>query len=213
MLVFAIDFWNSENESPPRPITSPLAILKRTSFLQIKGDIPFKEEVQRQIALILLENDELAVKVETEITRPTTQLQELKKQADEKSNNKDVQANSELSDLKQNLDAKIVLKYAKAKYKLDSNNYVITENNKINNINNNQKSKNIIDFLQKELNLSSKESITICKDLYLKSTTSKNQKLATNDDLEELFQEHTKEDVDEALNYYKKMNNHKTDFK
>lgn len=131
MLVFAIDFWNSENESPPRPITSPLAILKRTSFLQIKGDIPFKEEVQRQIALILLENDELAVKVETEITRPTTQLQELKKQADEKSNNKDVQANSELSDLKQNLDAKIVLKYAKAKYKLDSNNYVITENNKI----------------------------------------------------------------------------------
>uniref|UniRef100_UPI004048EA9B LPD7 domain-containing protein n=1 Tax=Aliarcobacter sp. TaxID=2321116 RepID=UPI004048EA9B len=152
-----------------------IAIAKKWNIanLQIKGDIPFKEEVQRQIALILLENDKLAIKVETEITRPTTPLQELKKQANEKSNNKDIQTNSELSDLKQNLDAKIVLEYVKSKYKLDTNNYVITEDNKINNINNKQKPKNIIDFLQKELNLSSKESIAICKELYLSSTISK----------------------------------------
>lgn len=192
-----------------------IAIAKKWNIanLQIKGDIPFKEEVQRQIALILLENDKLAIKVETEITRPTTPLQELKKQANEKSNNKDIQTNSELSDLKQNLDAKIVLEYVKSKYKLDTNNYVITEDNKINNINNKQKPKNIIDFLQKELNLSSKESIAICKELYLSSTISKKEKLATNDVLEELFQEHTQEDVDQAFNYYKKTNNKETDFK
>lgn len=75
--------------------------------LDVKS-IHFKEEVQRQVALKLLENDELTVKIETEIIRPTTQLQELKKQANEKLNNKDIQANSELSNLKQKLDAKIV---------------------------------------------------------------------------------------------------------
>jgi uncharacterized protein (DUF433 family) len=37
--------------------------------------------------------------------------------------------------------------------------------------------------------------------------------LATNDHLEELFQEHTQEDVDEALNYYKKTNKKEIDFK
>lgn len=67
--------------------------------------------------------------------------------------------------------------------------------------------------MQKELNLSSKESISICKELYLNSTTSKKEKLDTKDDLEELFQEHTQEDVDEALNYYKKTNKKEIDFK
>ena len=175
------------------------------------ADINFSKSIEN-LKSMTIENKDISLltsqsekteKVELVVIKPFT----------EKSNNKDIQANSELSDLKQNLDAKIVLEYAKTKYKLDTNNYVINEDNKINNINNKQKPKNIIDFLQKELNLSSKESITICKELYLNSTTSKNEKLDTKDDLEELFQEHTQEDVDEALNYYKKTNKKEIDFK
>jgi uncharacterized protein (DUF433 family) len=37
--------------------------------------------------------------------------------------------------------------------------------------------------------------------------------LDTKDHLEELFQEHTQEDVDEALNYYKKTNIKEINFK
>lgn len=71
-----------------------------------------------------------------------------------------------LSTIKSELSTAAVLQYAADKYKLDKSNYEVTNDNKINNLNNKQKPKNVIDFMQKELNLSGQEAIEICLDLY-----------------------------------------------
>lgn len=72
----------------------------------------------------------------------------------------------DLATIKSHLSAVAVLQYAADKYKLNTANYEVTLDNKINNLNNKQKPKNVIDFMQKEVNLSGKESIEICRDLY-----------------------------------------------
>jgi len=61
-----------------------------------------------------------------------------------------------------------VLDYTIEKYKLNPSDYEVTEDNKINNLNNKQKPKNVIDFLQKELNIKTSEAIDISKELYKK---------------------------------------------
>lgn len=71
-----------------------------------------------------------------------------------------------LATIKSELSAAAVLQYAAEQYKLSTANYELTDDNKINNLNNKQKPKNVIDFMQKELNLSGHESIEICRDLF-----------------------------------------------
>lgn len=71
-----------------------------------------------------------------------------------------------LATIKSELSAATVLQYAATQYKLNTANYELTNDNKINNLNNKQKPKNVIDFMQKELNLSGQESIEICRDLF-----------------------------------------------
>ncbi|MDD3596176.1 LPD7 domain-containing protein [Sulfuricurvum sp.] len=71
-----------------------------------------------------------------------------------------------LATIKSELSAAAVLQYAAEQYKLNTANYELTNDNKINNLNNKQKPKNVIDFMQKELNLSGYESIEICRDLF-----------------------------------------------
>ena len=60
----------------------------------------------------------------------------------------------------------VALEYAKENFKLDISNFIITEDNKIDNLKNKQKPKNVIDFLQRELNLSTKEAIGVCVGIY-----------------------------------------------
>ncbi len=71
-----------------------------------------------------------------------------------------------LSELKQMLKAENVLAHAVKKYDLDADQYEVTEDNKINNLKNRQKPKNVIDFLQREISLTSKEAIEECQALY-----------------------------------------------
>ena len=92
--------------------------------------------------------------------------QKLNKNIQEKEETKEIEKNVDLKTLKENLNAKLVLEYAVAHYKLDITNYKLTPDNKIDNLNNKQKPKNIIDFFQKELNLSTKEAIEICNLIY-----------------------------------------------
>jgi len=73
---------------------------------------------------------------------------------------------SELSELKKNLSAEAVVNFAVKKYKLNRDDFEITADNKINNKGNRAKPKNVIDFLQKEINLTTKEAIEECKTLY-----------------------------------------------
>ena len=145
---------NSKHKHINKEYTNKQKEIKKVFRVDIKtrhekgADINFSKSIESLKSMtienkdysLLTSQSEKTEKVEFEITRPITELQELKKQATEKSNNKDIQANSELSNLEQN-------------------------------------------------------------------------SLATNDDLEELFQEHTQKDVDEALNYYKKTNKKEIDFK
>lgn len=100
--------------------------------------------------------------------RPNSELQNYKKDLVEKQRQEEANVNLDLQKIKTELQAKKVLDYAIKKYKLDSKQYKLTDDNKIDNTTNKQKPKNVIDFLQKEANLSTKEAIEICQDLYNK---------------------------------------------
>ena len=65
-------------------------------------------------------------------------------------------------------------------FKLDAKNFDLTSDNKIENLTNKQKPKNVIDFLQKELNLTTKESIEICKSIYEKQDNEENSNISSN---------------------------------
>jgi len=141
------------------------------SALNITGGDAFKKEAYRQIADIIREQKEgesiktlslQTVATVKGIERPKTVTQYLAKENKEK---KEAEA-TPLSELKINLAAKTVLDYAVKKYKLDLSQYEITADNKINNLGNKAKPKNVIDFLQKEINLTSKEAIEECQELY-----------------------------------------------
>ena len=70
-----------------------------------------------------------------------------------------------------------MLQYVAQNYKLDRNKYEIASDNKINKLTNNQKPKNVIDFLQRELNLSTRESIEICTKIYEKNKQYRSQNI------------------------------------
>jgi hypothetical protein len=134
--------------------------------LEINGSKAFKEEVSKQIAQILREKEQLQQSndktQEINLPRPKTPLQYDLKSTQEKAFAKQLP----LTELKSMLAAKSVLAYAEKHYKLDPSKYAITDDNKINNLRNKQKPKNVIDFLQKELNFSTKEAIETCQTLY-----------------------------------------------
>jgi hypothetical protein len=136
------------------------------STLEIKGSKAFKEEATRQIAQILREKEQLQKskdKIQKPILlRPKTSLQYQLQIHREKQYAKTLP----LAELKEMLPAKKVLAYAVKHYKLDPNKYEIIAENKINNLYNKQKPKNVIEFLKKELNFSSKEAIEACQALY-----------------------------------------------
>lgn len=143
--------------------------------LQGNGNPQFKREFERQVAERIKAIQEKqqtlsytvaeAVKEDIE-KRPKTATQNIKKQESQKQEQKEMNKDISLSLLKDNLKAQVVLDFAVEKYKLNINDYDITKDNKIKNKNNKQKPKNVIDFIQKELNLKTSEAIDICKELY-----------------------------------------------
>lgn len=141
------------------------------SNLDITGSDDFKKEAEKQIAEKLKEIEKTQ-KVEVKKVpdfqkeRPNSELQNYKKDFVEKQYQKEANVNLDLQKIKAELQAKKVLDFAIQKYKLDSSKYKLTDDNKIDNTANKQKPKNVIDFLQKEANLSTKEAIEICQDLH-----------------------------------------------
>ena len=137
------------------------------------GSDEFKKEMYSQIAdRVKLKIDELKRNEKkfysrNTIERPTSLSQSLKREAVEKKEQRKANEDINIDVLKENLEAQRVLEYAVDKYKLEATNYIITDDNKIKNKSNRQKPKNIIDFMQKELNLTTKKAIEECKSLYL----------------------------------------------
>ncbi|MCT7604846.1 hypothetical protein N5U17_11455 [Aliarcobacter butzleri] len=129
------------------------------------GNENFINEANRQIAALILKNKEEQInKNDLQIIRAKSPTQQEKV----KLQNEELNSKINLQELKEKLDAKLVLKYAKKNFKLDISNFTITEDNKIDNLKNKQKPKNVIDFLQRELNLSTKEAIGVCVGIYEK---------------------------------------------
>ena len=139
------------------------------SSINITGSDAFKKEAYRQIADIVRAENEKKQTLPLQqtavikgIQQPKTVAQYLAREHKEK-----LQAKAlPLAELKKELSAERVLSYAVEKYKLDATQYEVTEDNKINNLGNKAKPKNVIDFLQKEIKLTSKEAIEECQALY-----------------------------------------------
>lgn len=146
--------------------------------LEINGSKEFKEEAEKQIAERIRLQEQLqnnkktlsyteAVAVKQEIDkRPITTTQTYKRVEQQKQEQTKADNDISLQMLKQNLQAQRVLDYAVEHYKLNKDDYELTEDNKINNKTNRQKPKNVIDFLQKEVNIKTSEAIDITKELY-----------------------------------------------
>ena len=127
------------------------------------GDEDFINEANRQIADLILKKNQIK-NSNVEIKRVKSPLQQQKVNLQ----NEDLNPKINLQELKEKLDVNFLLEYVKENYKLDISNFSITDDNKIDNLKNKQKPKNVIDFLQKELNLSTKEAIEVCMEIYEK---------------------------------------------
>ena len=137
-----------------------IALAKNWELQNIEptGSDEFIFESNKQIAKLLEQKN----KDDLQILRAKSPIQQQKiKLQDEELNSK-----TNLQELKEKLDANLVLEYAVENFKLDAKNFNITADNKIDNLFNSQKPKNVIDFMQKELNLTTKESIDICQKIY-----------------------------------------------
>ncbi|MCT7614042.1 hypothetical protein [Aliarcobacter butzleri] len=158
---------NSNNLQEEVRIMIEIALAKNWKLENIEptGNENFINEANRQIAALILKNKEEQInKNDLQIIRAKSPTQQ------EKVNLQNEELNSKinLQELKEKLDANLILEYAKKNFKLDISNFIITEDNKIDNLKNKQKPKNVIDFLQRELNLSTKEAIGVCVGIYEK---------------------------------------------
>lgn len=158
---------NSNNLQEEVKIMIEIALAKNWKLENIEptGNENFINEANRQIAALILKNKEEQInKNDLQIIRAKSPTQQEKV----KLQNEELNSKINLQELKENLDANLILEYAKKNFKLDISNFIITEDNKIDNLKNKQKPKNVIDFLQRELNLSTKEAIEVCMEIYEK---------------------------------------------
>lgn len=154
----------SNNLQEEVKIMIEIALAKNWKLENIKpnGNEEFVTEANRQIADLILKNKK---ENQIEIKRAKSPIQQQKINLQ----NEEFNSKINLQELKEKLDAKLVLEYAKENYKLDISNFTITDGNKIDNTTNKQKPKNVIDFLQRELNLSTKEAMGVCENIYKNS--------------------------------------------
>lgn len=149
--------------------------------IKVSGREDFVNEANKQIAnLLLIKNQNQKQKDFPLIQRPKTYTQKINEDLKEKEFQIQSKNDIDIKILKENLDAKLVLEYAVIHFKLDAKNFNLTSDNKIENLLNAQKPKNVIDFLQKELNLTTKESIEICKSIYEKQDNEENSNISSN---------------------------------
>ncbi|MCT7647826.1 hypothetical protein [Aliarcobacter butzleri] len=145
--------------------------------IEVIGNDDFTYEANSQISkLIEKERKNKSIKAEIIINRAKTELQ----QQNINMKDKELLKTINISELKEKLNANLVLQYAVENYKLDINKYEITRDNRIDNIKNKQKPKNVIDFIQKDLNLSTRESIEICTKIYEKNKDYRSENIEKN---------------------------------
>ncbi|MFW2528549.1 LPD7 domain-containing protein, partial [Aliarcobacter butzleri] len=151
-----------------------IAIAKgwKASAINVNGNDEFKAEANKQLLKLIKkeqEKEELKDEMRKAILinayeRPLTKLQTEFRETKEEELREKINLNEDISiqKIKDNLRAETVINYAVEKYKLNPNSYEIIED-KINNLKNKQKPKNVIDFLQIECNLTTRQAVEECK--------------------------------------------------
>lgn len=198
-------FSNNENKTTKEEVKLMLDIAVAKGWdifnLEINGKQEFQNEMQMQIRE--RKTKKTLSFTEAERKRPVNNLQyEFQKIEDVAMEEKSI----DLKLLKVDLVARTVLKYAIDKYKLNADEYEVTDDNKINNLTNRQKPKNCIDFLQKEANLSGHESIEINRKLYKEQIKSAKEiektELLDVNDIDEIISETSKNKVNKSRKRY-----------
>ena len=183
-----------------------IAIAKGWNLLEIEVDGPddFIKEVKKQIVEKIEEQNKkegINLKNSEEIYRPTSLLDNYI--FDNKSKIFEAEKINDINFLKENLEANIVLEFAKQKYNINLDDFEVVDGNKINNKTNRQKPKSIIDFFTKEIGIPVGEATKICKDLISKQLIKNDRDLKHEEIIEELTQQYedisNKDIVDEQI--------------
>jgi len=124
---------NSNNLQEEVRIMIEIALAKNWKLENIEptGNENFINEANRQIAALILKNKKEQIKnndIEILRAKSLTQQEKVKLQ------NEELNSKTNLQELKEKLDANLVLEYAKKNFKLDINNFSITADNKIDNL-------------------------------------------------------------------------------
>lgn len=138
-----------------------------------------KKEVRRQIVELKAEADKAKVEVEEQKIEkkkekklpPNAVTQSL---TDAKEKQIEQLSKEQIQNIKNKLNANILLKYAEHKYKILISDFEITKDNKINDKRNKQKPKNVIDFMTKTCNISFKEVLPELHKLYIEQEKKEN---------------------------------------
>ena len=183
-----------------------IAIAKGWNLLEIEVDGPddFIKEVKKQIVEKIEEQNKkegINLNNSEEIYRPTSLLDNYI--FDNKSKIFEAEKINDINFLKESLNAKLVLEFAKQKYNINLDDFEVVDGNKINNKTNRQKPKSIIDFFTKEIGIPVGEATQICKDLISKQLIKNDRELKHEERIEELTQQYedisNKDIVDEQI--------------
>ncbi|MGJ0300766.1 hypothetical protein [Aliarcobacter cryaerophilus] len=201
-----ISFSNTDSIENEAKLMLDIAIAKRWNLLEIEVDGPddFIKEVKKQIVEKIEEQNKkegINLNNSEEIYRPTSLLDNYI--FDNKSKIFEAEKINDINFLKENLEANIVLEFAKQKYNINLDDFEVVDGNKINNKTNRQKPKSIIDFFTKEIGIPVGEATQICKDLISKQLIKNDRDLKHEERIEELTQQYedisNKDIVDEQI--------------
>ncbi|MCT7496917.1 LPD7 domain-containing protein [Aliarcobacter cryaerophilus] len=169
-----ISFSNTNSIENEAKLMLDIAIAKGWNLLEIEvdGSDDFIKEAKKQI----LKKAEEQNKVHKQEKKELNNIEKLNRPISfldnyiigNESKIFEAEKLNDINFLKENLEAKIVLDFAKQKYNINLDEFEVVDGNKINNKINRQKPKSIIDFFTKEIGISIGETTDICKDLISK---------------------------------------------
>ena len=208
-----ISFSNTDSIENEAKLMLDIAIAKGWNLLEIEVDGPddFIKEVKKQIVEKIEEQNKkegINLNNSEEIYRPTSLLDNYI--FDNKSKIFEAEKINDINFLKESLNAKLVLEFAKQKYNINLDDFEVVDGNKINNKTNRQKPKSIIDFFTKEIGIRVGEATQICKDLISKQPIKCSSDLEYEEKIEEIENIQINDIIDEQnkKNYTKEEKHH-----
>ena len=211
-----ISFSNTNSIENEAKLMLDIAIAKGWNLLEIEvdGSDDFIKEAKKQI----LKKAEEQNKVHKQEKKELNNIEKLNRPISfldnyiigNESKIFEAEKLNDINFLKENLEAKIVLDFAKQKYNINLDEFEVVDGNKINNKINRQKPKSIIDFFTKEIGISIGETTDICKDLISKQPIKCSSDLEYEEKIEEIENIQINDIIDEQnkKNYTKEEKHH-----